>query len=209
MYRRGELVPVAKLTETKQVQERYDSAANDTAAVTLDDRTPQLEPRWSFTLRLSFRFAFTYLVLYSFPYPLTAIPGVTFLSKWHTTLWNNIVVWTGTHVLHLTQPIQIALNGSGDRTYDYVQISLILVFALAAMLLWSLLDRKRKNYIYLHQWLRVYVRLVLGATLLSYGTSKVIKTQFPDPSLGVLLEPYGDSSPMGLLWTFMGYSKGL
>ena len=28
------------------------------------------------------------------------------------------------------------------------------------------------------------------------------------PSLTRLLEPYGDSSPMGLLWTFMGASKG-
>jgi hypothetical protein len=35
----------------------------------------------------------------------------------------------------------------------------------------------------------------------------VIKSQFPDPSLGRLLQPYGDSSPMGLLWTFMGASK--
>jgi uncharacterized membrane protein YphA (DoxX/SURF4 family) len=51
------------------------------------------------------------------------------------------------------------------------------------------------------------VRLVLGATLLSYGAAKVIKSQFPNPFLARLLEPYGDSSPMGLLWTFMGYSK--
>ena len=44
-------------------------------------------------------------------------------------------------------------------------------------------------------------------TLLSYGTIKIIQTQFPFPSFDRLLERYGDSSPMGLLWTFMGYSR--
>jgi hypothetical protein len=35
---------------------------------------------------------------------------------------------------------------------------------------------------------------------------KVIQSQFPPPNLARLVEPYGDSSPMGLLWTFMGAS---
>jgi len=36
----------------------------------------------------------------------------------------------------------------------------------------------------------------------------VIKLQFPFPYLGRLLQPYGNSSPMGLARTFMGYSHG-
>ena len=43
--------------------------------------------------------------------------------------------------------------------------------------------------------------------MISYGAVKVIKSQFPDPSLARLMQTYGDSSPMGLLWTFMGASK--
>ncbi len=35
---------------------------------------------------------------------------------------------------------------------------------------------------------------------------EVFDLQFPPPTAGVLLEPYGQSSPMGLLWTFMGFS---
>jgi hypothetical protein len=34
----------------------------------------------------------------------------------------------------------------------------------------------------------------------------VIKSQFPNPSLDRLVQPFGDASPMGLLWTFMGAS---
>src|SRR5260370_30935647 len=42
--------------------------------------------------------------------------------------------------------------------------------------------------------------------MIGYGTHTVFKLQFPFPSLARLMEPYGDSSPMALLWTFMGYS---
>jgi hypothetical protein len=43
--------------------------------------------------------------------------------------------------------------------------------------------------------------------MFAYGTVKVIKAQFPDPGLDRLLEPFGQASPMGLLWTFMGASQ--
>jgi hypothetical protein len=48
----------------------------------------------------------------------------------------------------------------------------------------------------------------LALTLILYGLIKVIKLQFPDPSLNRLLQPFGDASPMGLAWTFLGFSKG-
>ena len=43
--------------------------------------------------------------------------------------------------------------------------------------------------------------------MISYGTVKVIKTQFPDLSYTVLTQTFGEVSPMRLLWTFMGASK--
>jgi hypothetical protein len=42
--------------------------------------------------------------------------------------------------------------------------------------------------------------------MLAYGLYKVFPTQFPFPSAARLEERVGDLSPMGLLWTFMGYS---
>lgn len=44
--------------------------------------------------------------------------------------------------------------------------------------------------------------------LISYGMVKVFKLQFPSPGLYRLTQPYGESSPMGLAWTFLGFSKG-
>jgi hypothetical protein len=34
-----------------------------------------------------------------------------------------------------------------------------------------------------------------------------ISSQFPAPTQDRLMQSYGDSSPMGLLWTFMGASE--
>jgi len=41
---------------------------------------------------------------------------------------------------------------------------------------------------------------------LSYGFSKVFTNQFSELGLTDLLKPYGESSPMGLMWNFMEFS---
>jgi hypothetical protein len=43
--------------------------------------------------------------------------------------------------------------------------------------------------------------------MIIYGFSKLDDGQFLYPSFVRLEQSYGDSSPLGLLWTFMGYSK--
>jgi uncharacterized membrane protein YphA (DoxX/SURF4 family) len=68
-------------------------------------------------------------------------------------------------------------------------------------------DREHLAYPRLHEWLRVYVRFYLAYTMLVYGLGKVIKLQFPYPDTNGLLVAYGESSPMRLLWTFMGASE--
>jgi uncharacterized membrane protein YphA (DoxX/SURF4 family) len=75
-----------------------------------------------------------------------------------------------------------------------------------ATLLWSFLDRRRFNYRTLYAWLRLVVRFTLSFTLLAYGFAKIYPLQFSPPFLSTLTETYGESSPMGILWTFMGAS---
>ena len=161
---------------------------------------------WSLPTRLGFRFAFVYLVLNSFPGILISLPGMSTISIWYDTLGQKAAIWTAAHVLHLSQPLRLNLFSS-DSLERNIQNLLMVVIAAVAMLVWSMLDRKRREYSHLYQWLRLYVRLVLGAALLGYGAFKVIKAQFPDPFLWRLLQPFGDSNPGGLLWTWMGYSK--
>jgi hypothetical protein len=162
---------------------------------------------WNAALQFGFRFAFCYFVLYCFPFPVGALPYTEKPAEWYELGWHKAVPWVAQHWLHLAQPITVFSNGSGDTTYDYVKVLCLLVLAVVATIVWSLLDRKRANYARLHQWLRFYVRLTLGATLLSYGAYKVIPSQFPGLAHSRYLETYGDSSPMGILWAFMGASK--
>jgi hypothetical protein len=81
-----------------------------------------------------------------------------------------------------------------------------LLLALAATAVWTLVDRRRPNYARLHDGLRVGVRFALAIAMFVYGGEKVIPEQFGTPFPSDLLQPIGESSPMHLLWTFMGTS---
>ena len=161
---------------------------------------------WSFAHRVVFRFAFSYLVLYIFPFPFNAYPGGVQAFSWWDKMWYALVPWVGKHIVHLRNAITVFPNGSGDTTFNYVQLLVFAVIAAAATILWTAIDRQRTEYRTLHEWLRIYVRYMLAFTMLAYGMDKVIKLQFADPGLERLAEPFGNYSPFALLWTFMGSS---
>ena len=165
----------------------------------------QITP-WGTPTRIAFRFVFFYFLLYNVGTFIDLFPFTDYIAQKYEGLWQAVIPWIGSHMLHLA-PITIFTNGSGDTTYDYVKTLTLVVIAVLATMGWSILDRRRREYRTLHQWFMLLLRIALGITMISYGAVKVIKSQFPDPSLGRLLQPYGDSSPMGLLWTFMGASK--
>jgi hypothetical protein len=175
--------------------------------------TPEIEPAtevrsaaapvWGAAKRLLFRFAFAYLVLYNLPFPLNMLPSQA-TSQWYDALWDAPVHWIGKHLFHVD--ITVRPNGSGDTTFNYVQVFCYLVLAIGVALVWTLFDRRRPSYQRLYAGLRVYVRYALAATMITYGVDKVIELQFSSPTPDRLLQTYGESSPMGLLWTFMGFS---
>ncbi|MYA80511.1 MAG: hypothetical protein F4X39_08310 [Acidobacteriia bacterium] len=146
--------------------------------------------QWPHLKKIAFRWLFAYLMLYLIQLP----------PDW---LWNRLVPWTG-ELLGVDATYR--LNGSGDTTFHYVQVLCFILMALAAALVWSLADHKRAHDHRLYLGLRVLVRLSLGVLLIMYGAAKVIPSQFPPLSLHRLVQPFGDASPMGLLWSFMGAS---
>src|SRR6478736_5942137 len=95
-------------------------------------------PRWGLARRILFRFVFVYFLVYLLPFPLEYIPGVETVTKKYLDLWNAIVPWVAGHVFHVGIPAQPA--GSGDTTYNYVQIFCYAVLAAVVALVWTLLD---------------------------------------------------------------------
>ncbi|MEM7187141.1 MAG: hypothetical protein AAF466_10825 [Bacteroidota bacterium] len=161
---------------------------------------------WNLFQRITFRFFFIYLVLYIFPFPLYYIPGLSVLGGYYSSMMDSLIVWSGSAIFGITETIDSSPNGSGDRLYSFVAIYTSLLLSLVGCIIWSVIDRKRKSYAKLLSYLSVYVRYCLAAILLSYGISKVFTNQFSELALTDLLKPYGESSPMGLMWNFMEFS---
>jgi hypothetical protein len=168
----------------------------------MDQASALSQSQWNFTTKVFFRFFFVYFALYIFPFPISVVQVPFDFSL----IWDAPVLWLGKTLFDYD--ITVRPNGSGDTTWNYLQILLITIVSCIATIVWSVVDRKRANYDKLYQWLIVFLRFYLGSAMIGYGFAKVIKTQFPLPHLGRLTQTYGESSPMGLLWTFMGFSVG-
>jgi hypothetical protein len=156
---------------------------------------------WSSATKVAFRFSFVFLVLYLFPFPLTFLPwGWTGIFN---KPWEWLVPMAASSLFGVKAVY--ASTGSGDMTWNYVQLFLMVAISAAAALIWSLFSRAAA-YPRMHHWLRVYVRFGLAAWMITYGAIKVVPSQFPAPTLDRLTQTFGNASPMGLLWTFMGAS---
>ncbi|MEA2465642.1 MAG: hypothetical protein QOJ98_3389 [Acidobacteriota bacterium] len=163
-------------------------------------------PRWSLGTRIAFRFFFVFFPLMNLPAPFDNVPGVSgFVYELFAAFWSAVVPPVAQAVLGVEADV-LNPSGSGDRMANYIHLFICAVAAGVVTLLWSLIDRKAVSYPRLYKLLRVYVRFTLAFAMISYGAVKVIKAQFPAPSLDRLTQPMGEFSPMGLLWAFMGIS---
>jgi len=115
-------------------------------------------------------------------------------------------VWVGKTILGIGYEFRGVDNGSGDKTSDWVLILCVACLALVSAVVWPLLDRRHARDAQLREGLRIAVRYTLAFSVLGYGLSKLFVGQFPAPHPGRLVQRFGDASPMGLLWTFMGAS---
>lgn len=161
----------------------------------------------SFLSRIGIRFTFIYLLFYCY-FGLSIIP---FVGDWLASpvelVWRLICPWAAVHVFHLSGAVtQYHPTGSGDTTLDYIRVFCYAVLAALGAVIWSILDRKERRSQILYPWIRLIVRFYLASILLFYGFSKVLPLQFPAPDFTRLSETFGEASPMGLLWAFMGAS---
>jgi hypothetical protein len=151
--------------------------------------------RWTAFQKTAFRFFGIYFFIYAIP-----------MSFQVNFIWDPLVYLAG-KALNV-QYEKIEFTGSGDTTYDYLQVFALLCISFTGCIVWSALDRKRGHYNKLLYWLIVLMRYSLAFTLIVYGAAKIFKSQFPAPYLFRLVQPFGEASPMGLAWTFLGYSYG-
>jgi hypothetical protein len=185
-------------------------------AQTIDPDPIPAPARWSPAARIAFRFFFCYCMQYALFCDhrtlFCRIPriGATVQDK-AALLYLLPARWLGQHLFHLTGAAAVIHPSAfADRALDWIAAGLMLAVALVATLIWSLLDetrstaRKRLAYPMLFGWLRWTLRLTIIISLVWYASIKVFPIQIESPSLAVLNERVGDTSPMTMLWTVLG-----
>jgi len=159
------------------------------------------------------RFAAVYFTVLFCPWPISALFVSDRLKRANDMLvsgvahaWKPLVDFAAANIFHVGHHIGVAFadTGSGDRLFDWLLNFWVLVIATVTTAVWTVVrprDAGRTS-----AYLRVYLRYTLGAVLLTYGSLKL--SQFPPPFFSVLNKAFGEETPMGLLWTFIGASTG-
>jgi len=124
---------------------------------------------------------------------------------WQMSALAPITEWVGRHVFGVDAVLHPD-SRSGDQTAMWVFVFTLLVVAIAATVLWSVLDRRRGDYRRLHAGFVVFLRVCVGGPLLYFGAVKVIPVQMPAPPLTELLRPYGELHLNWVLWLQVGSS---
>jgi hypothetical protein len=171
--------------------------------MTIAAPTPAGWPSWQ---KFLFRFLFIYWILYIAPWTwFEVIPGISNLMSYYYQALDWTVNILNRYLFHIKEEL-VPLNGSGDTSFGWAQLCTFLVLAFIGMIIWSVAERKRKEYIKLKYWLCLVVRYNIALVCFSYGFIKMLNLQMPFPSYSQLATPLGDLLPMRLSWMFMGYS---
>lgn len=163
---------------------------------------------WSPSKKFFFRFSFVFIFSFILVFNNGAFPLFGYIGKPLTDLMHWITPWFAKTILQYQYDYTIFINGSGDTSYAWVSLLLLVIVAAVAAISWSLFDLKRQNYETLYYWLTTTIRYYIAFMLINYGVIKVMHFQMQPPSLSQLMQPLGEYTPMGLAWTFIGFSKG-
>jgi hypothetical protein len=171
---------------------------------------------WTPLGRLAFRIAFIYFFCFLFLFGngtlFQIIPVVGhWIQQKLTWPFNHLAEWVGQHLFHLSGlAAHWHPTGSGDTTLHWILSGLFVTFALVGGLLWTAIATLRRNrrteYQTLYAWLRFLLRLTVGMFMVGYGFAKLFPIQMAPISIAILNEPFGQTSPMTLLWSLIGFN---
>lgn len=163
---------------------------------------------WTFSQKTSFRFASIFIITFIILFNNGAYPLFNYVIRPIEQEIYKCLTWFAKNILNYSGAIEIQNTGSGDTTYAWFTLISILIVAIIGSIIWSILDRNRKNYDVFYYWLITFTRYYIAFMLINYGTIKLTHSQMLPPGLNRLMQPLGEFSPMGLAWTYFGYSYG-
>ena len=168
---------------------------------------------WRLGTRVAFCFCVVYFGLFCLLYVqimfvFTGVFGAKLppnATVWQMSALGPIIEWVGRQVFGVDAAL-LPDSRSGEQAAMWVFLFIVLVVAITATVLWSVVDRHRHDYSRLHAWFLTFIRMCLGGQMLYYGADKVIPAQMPAPPLTALLRPFGQLNPTWVLWLQVGSS---
>ncbi len=163
---------------------------------------PEQKP-WTTFQKVAFRIACVFFVIMSIP------------TSWGW--YGNLISldWLHLHYRDLYevarfQPSIIGNVGWWPSWFGYGEWLFVLLLATIGGLIWTATVRRRKaepsDYASLYYWLRVIVRYRAGIGIIGFGFTKLLPTQLPYPSLGLLNTNFGDLTAQKIYWLSVGIS---
>ncbi|GAB3504554.1 hypothetical protein GCM10027341_35050 [Spirosoma knui] len=152
---------------------------------------------WTTGEKIAFRIAFVFIIIFSIP---TNI-------GWYRNLFS--LDWLHLHYRDLYDIARFQPNLLGGAKWwpswmGYGEWVFILLVSTVVGLVWTALDRKRQEYNLLYYWLRVIARYRAGIGIIGFGFTKLMPTQLPYPSLGLLNTNFGDLTAQKIYWLSIG-----
>ncbi len=146
----------------------------------------------------------SYAFLLVFPFPLDMIISTQAIMHRFDPL-SKVV---GQIFFGLENVVRPEMTGSGDTQMDWLNIVSIALLSTLISIILIFIRYVRKNLDAILNFIRVYLRFYLALFLIFYGIAKLyVNGQFGQIELYHLDSTFGNKSPMGLLWTFMAYSR--
>ncbi|MDO9373345.1 MAG: hypothetical protein Q7T76_02950 [Ferruginibacter sp.] len=162
----------------------------------------QAKSRWTNKEKLVFRIAFLYILFLCIPtYAAfyTHLSGLKLSTITYHDFQSIVAFW----------PPQIILIESEEGVFglfNYINLFLLLVAAVVAGLVWTLLDKKSINYSKLYYWIRVLARYRLAYGMIGWGLKKAFPMQMVLPTEGMLNTSFIDFAEKKLYWSHVGVS---
>lgn len=162
---------------------------------------------WSWYQLILFRVFVIYFILataiWSWP---SSFAWFSFLGTFSTWLSDGYTNLFNSYIYEIKEEL-VPTRGSGDTSMGWATLYAQLFIALVGGAIWSVLDRKRTQYITGSLVIRNVVRYYVILFAFIYGIIKLFGLQMPAPSNSYFATDLGHFSGMRFAWNFVGYSK--
>lgn len=159
---------------------------------------------WTNRGKVFFRFLFIFFVYFIIPID-PKFYSFLFRANWQESPFYNLLVLASYQPEFF--PLQNVEGVPVLGKASFVNWLLGGVLAALGTWIWTVLDKDRKAYVVLHQWLQILLRYKLATVLFAYGVYKLFVLQIPYPSLSNLFTNYGDAFAWKVYYQTTGLSS--